>query len=174
MSCGGGANSLVPSTRAVDTHGFAVHTVARFKDVCVVISWNIPTAPHHIIDMVAVRGSIGPDACPDTELGIGDELGPFMELLLISKNISKKKPSNRVSVTIGTMVVQFSSLVTGRNVDLGKVANTSDLNIIGCLDKVYSCECSCWHDPRAMGTMGTVCYFLSLSVSNSVSNRWCP
>lgn len=129
---------------------------------------------HHIVDMLAVSSSIGTNACSYAEFIVGDELGPLMELLLVSKYISIDETADRIAVSISTVIIQFSSFVTSRDVNLGEISDAGDLDIFWCLDKVNSSERSCRHDTSAVCTMRAVSNGLAFNVADRVLNGWAP
>ena len=54
-----------------------------------------------------------------------------------------------VALAIGTSIVEFSSFVARRDVDLCKVADSGDLNVFWSLDKVDTLEGFIREDTRA-------------------------
>ena len=100
--------------------------------------------------MLAVGWSIRPDACADAELARAHEVGPLVELLSRAKDIAVNETADGVAVTVGAVVVEFTSLVAGGDVDFGEVALAGDLDVLGGLYEVDACESALGHHTGAM------------------------
>lgn len=124
--------------------------------------------------MVAVNGGIWSDTRANAKFVVRDELGPFVELLLVPENVSVDKTSDGVSETIGTMVVQFSSVITLWDVDLGKVTSARDLHVFGGLDPVDTSKCTSWHDASPVVSVCAVSNRDTLRVSDGITSRRSP
>jgi hypothetical protein len=144
--------------------------------------------------MVAIHGRIRPDASTNTEFVVGDELGPLVELLFVAKDVTENQSSDRITVSlrkyvdnkchiagvngqkayISTMVVELSTFVSRRNVDLGKVSYTSNLDIIRCFDPMDTSKGSGRDDARPVIAMSAITDLLSFGITNKIYDRWSP
>jgi hypothetical protein len=70
-------------------------------------------------------------------------------------------------LTIGTPVVQFTAFVSLLNVELGEIADTSDLNVIRSLDKVDTLKGTVRDETRAATRLGAPSNFLLLRNADS-------
>lgn len=75
--------------------------------------------------------------------------------------------SNLNVLTIGTSVIQFAAFIFLLNVELGEIADTSDLNIVWSLDKVDTLEGTIRDKTRAPTRLGAPCNFLLLGNTNN-------
>jgi len=149
---GGGSrlDTLIPGRGTVDTHGFTNIAIARLEDAIAVVSGHVPVATHHVVDVLAVGRSIRADACTDAEIGRAHKVGPLVELLPGAKDVAVNETTDGVAVTIGTMVIEFASLIVLGNVDLGEVALAGDLNVLGGLHEVDALEGALGHHAGAV------------------------
>jgi len=69
------------------------------------------------------------------------------------------------------MRVELTTSITGRDIDLGKVADTSDLDIIRCLDKVNTLQGSVGNSASSTARLGAPRDFDTLGVTNSTRRR---
>jgi hypothetical protein len=53
-----------------------------------------PVAPHDVVDVVAVYGSVGANARTEAELIVRDEAGPFVVLDTAAKGVAVHEASN--------------------------------------------------------------------------------
>lgn len=186
---------MVPGRSTVDTHRFADITVTRLENASVIVSRHVPgalderyqgppisedrlqkrgTYTHHVVDMLAVGGSIRADACADAELIRAHEVGPLVELLSSAKDVAVNKTTNGVAVTVCTMVVELASLVAGGDVNLGEVTLAGDLDVLGRLDKVHAVEGALRYQAGSVAVLGAVGDHLSLSVTDCLDNGGSP
>lgn len=71
------------------------------------------------------------------------------------------------TLTVGTPVIQFTTFITLLNIELGEIADTSDLNIIWSLDKVDTLKSTVRDKTRAPTRLGAPSNFLLLGSSNN-------
>lgn len=72
----------------------------------------------------------------DTELLVRDERHPFLVVHVTAADVGSNVTTDRVSFAGSSVGVEFTSLVTLRDVELGQVSPTGDLDVGGRLDKV--------------------------------------
>ena len=102
------------------------------------------------------------------------------QLLLMNKHANCKKvncslglplpklgqftvPQRNLNIlTIGTPVIQFATFILLLYVELGEIANTSDLNIIWSLDKVHTLQSTVRDKTRTPTRLGAPSNFLLL------------
>lgn len=68
--------------------------------------------------------------------------------------------------TVGATVVELASLVSLGNVDFGEVADTSDLDILGCLDEMDTLERAVGHGACTTTRLRAVCDRIALDFTN--------
>jgi len=139
-----GADALVPCASAVYAHREVVIGVAVLERACVVVGRDIPVAPHDIVDVVAVHCSVRTNARTEAELIVGYEARPFVVLCASAERVAINQTANWVSLPIMTTIIKLPSIVTLLDVDLGKVTDTGDLNVIGCPDEVDAFQRTVW------------------------------
>lgn len=71
---------------------------ALLEHACTVVSWHIPVAPHHIVDVLAQGGGVGSVfATTNAELVVRNEVGPFVQLLRLTERAREHQTANWVS-----------------------------------------------------------------------------
>jgi hypothetical protein len=75
---------------------------------------------------------------------------------------------------ISTVVVQFTSVITLWDVDLGEITDTSDLHVFGGLDPMNTSKCTSWHNSSSVIAMSAVGNRDTFRVSNGVTSRRSP
>jgi len=159
---------------AVYTHWEVVVSETGFVSPRVVVGRHVPEASQKIVDVVAVPSSILTDTRTEAEFGIGDERGPFVVLEVVSKRVSKYQSTNGVTVTVGTVGIEFTTRITLGDVNFGKVTHTSHLDIIGRLDEMDTLQGSIRNRPGSPTRFSAPSYFLALSVPDGTDTRRSP
>jgi len=139
-----GFDSLVPSACAVNTHRDSSVSNTIFELAGVVVGRDVPVAAHDIVDVVAKLRGTSSNAGKEAEFVVRDEAGPLMVLETLTEAIAIDETTNGIAFAISTSVVQFTSSVPLGDVDLGEIADTSDLNIFRGLDEVDAFEGAIW------------------------------
>jgi len=153
--------------RAVDAHGLARVTEAVLKDAGGVIGRHVPLAAHHVVDMHAEPGRLGAVlASAEAELGVRHEVGPFVHLRKRAECRRKHETADRVSIAISTMRVQFTTFVSGRNVQVREVTNTSNLHEVRRLDEVCAGDGAVGNQAGAVAILHAPGDFKSLCIAN--------
>jgi hypothetical protein len=75
---------------------------------------------------------------------------------------------------ISTVVVQFTSVITLWDVDLGKVTGSRDLHVFGGLDPVDTSESTSWHDTSSVVAVCAVGNRDTFRVSDGITSRRSP
>lgn len=171
MSRRGGFGTLVPCGSTIDTHGQVVVALAVLERAGSVVCGHVPVAAHHIVDVLTISGSVCSGTSAETELGGGHERGPFVILQGLAKSIPINQSSNRVSIPIRTMRIEFTSRITSRNVHTGELAYTSNLDIVWCLDKVDAFETAVGDGTSTATRSSAVGNFNTFSVADT-SHVW--
>jgi len=165
--CGRGrTDTLEPGRGAIDTHGEIVVAETGLEGACIVVGRHIPEATHNVVDVLAILSSVGTCACAEAEFSVGDERSPFVVLEAGAKCIPVDETTNRVTVTVSTMGVELASLIAAWDVDVGKLALTSPLDIIGCLDKVNTSESTVGDETTATARSSAPCDLVTLGIAN--------
>jgi hypothetical protein len=169
-----GTDTLVPGACAVDTHREVGVTDAILVDARGVAGRDVPVAAHDIVDVVAQAGGAGTDASTNAELVIRDEASPVVVLKTSSERVSVHKSANWVAISIGASVIQFTSLISTRDVHLGEITDAGNLNIFRGLDKVNAFQGAVGNGSRAATRLGAPSNLNALSVTNASGVRWSP
>jgi hypothetical protein len=72
-----------------------------------------------------------------TELIVRDETHPLFVKDVFTRNVRGDVSTDRVSNVLGTVRVELTTSVTVRDVDLGSVPESVDLDVSGGLDELY-------------------------------------
>jgi len=171
---GRGLDALVPGGSSVNTHGQVIVAVAGLELAGVVVGGHVPGAAHDIIDVLAVLSSVGTGARTEAELIGGHKVGPFVVLEVLAKGIAIHKATNRVTVAVSTVRVKLASLVILGDVDLGKVTDASNLDIVLGLDEMDALKGTLGHDTSTTARLGAPCDLLALSITNGTNARGSP
>ena len=124
--------------------------------------------------MLAVGGSIWPDACTDAELSRAHKVGPLVELLPRAKDVAVNETTDGVTVTVGAVVVELASVVAPGDVDLREVALAGDLDVLGGLYEVDACEGALGHHAGAMAGLRAVGDHLAFGVADGFDSGRSP
>jgi len=154
---------------SVDTHGQVRVTIAGLEVSFIVVGGHVPFTSKDIKDVVAETCGVraGGKASPDTELGIGHEIGPLVVLDHRARRVSEHQSTDRVAIPVGTMRIQLSSFVTSRDADLSKVTPARDLNIVGSLNPMGSDDSAVREEPGSISVLQAPGDFDSLCLRNS-------
>jgi len=139
-----GLDSLVPSACAVNAHRESSVSNTIFKLASVVVGRDVPVAAHDIVNVVAKLRGTSSNAGTEAEFVVRDEAGPFMVLETLTEAVAINEPTDGVALGISTSVVQFTSSITLGDVDLGEIADTSNLDVFRGLDEVDAFEGAIW------------------------------
>jgi hypothetical protein len=123
--------------------------------------------------MLTVPRGVGSDTRTEAEFGVGDEGGPFVVLEVGAEGVAVHETADWVAVPICSVGVEFASLVAGRNVDVGEVADAGDLDIIWSLDEMDTGECTVRDSTGSTTGLGAPCDFDTFSVSDCGAGAWC-
>jgi len=160
---------LEPGRSTIDTHGKVIVAETGLEGTCVVVGRHIPEATHNIVDMLAVLSGIGTSARAEAEFRVRNEGSPFVVLEAGAKGIPIDKTTNRVPVAVGTVGIEFASLITTRDVYVGKLALPSPLDIIRCLNKVDTSESPVRDETSATAGSGTPGDLVTLGIANGTN-----
>lgn len=166
MGSRSGFLALEPGRSAIDTHRFAIVTLAILKHTSIVVRRHVPGATHDIVDVLAKSRSVGSNAGTEAKLIVGDEVGPFMVLEVGTEATSIDETTDGVAETISTVRVELSSIITSRNVHAGEVTDTSNLNIMGSLDKVDTFQRPIWNKTSSTARFGAIRDFDAFGITN--------
>jgi len=166
-----GVDTLIPGRGSVNTHWLSGFAVTRFE-TGVVVGGHVPIAAHDIVDMLAVDISICALAASDAKFSGRHEVSPLVNLTTRAEDVRVDQSTNGVTVSIGTVVIHLSTIITSYDVDLGEVALTGNLNVVGSLDEVDTSEGSRRHDARSVTRLGAIRDSNTFRVSNSIDGRW--
>jgi len=116
--------------------------------------------------MLAVLPGVRTGASAHAECRIAEEARPFCVLEVGSEGIAVDQSANGVAVAGSTVRVEFTTLITRLNVDLGEITGTGDLDVITGTDKMNAFEGAIRDDARAPAALGAPSNFLLLCVTN--------
>jgi len=171
----GGRGTLVPGAGTVNTHRKIVIALAILVSTSVVVGGDVPVAAHLVVDVVAELGSITTDAGTNAELRVGDELGPLVVLHTRAEGVSVNETTSRITAAVSTTVIELTSSIALLDVQLGEIANTSDLNVARSLDEVNTLECAVGDGTSTTAGLGAPSDSLVLRVADgAVGVRRCP
>jgi len=159
--------ALMEGGSSIDSHWLSTVRVAAVEPD-VVIARHIPFAAHNIVNVLAESwrvGSLGVTN-PETELIESHKVSPFEHLLELSEGGRKDDTADRVSVSVSTVGIQFTTLVTVRDVQQGQVSDASDLNVVGGNHPVSASDRAIWNKSCTGATLDTPRHFNLLGVTN--------
>jgi len=166
--------TLIECGSAVDTHWEVIVAGAGFVSSGIVVGGHIPIAPQKIINMLTVPSSISSDTSSKAEFGIGDERSPFVVLEVCAEGISVDEAADRIPIPISPMRIQLTPRIPLRNINLRKIAHTSNLHIIHRLHEMNTLQRPIRHRPRSPPTLRTPRNFLTFRISDSPNGRRSP
>lgn len=153
-----------------------------------VIREGVVSAADAIVNVVAKLGavSIGGVAHLQAENAATDEVNPFDDLGIGRRTvllglvcgvegigiraigIGEDNSTKRVSLLISTVRIQFASLITGCEADLGLVNVTNDLNVILGIQPLHTSDSTSRDNTSAVTGLGAPSNFTGLTLANSV------
>jgi hypothetical protein len=127
-----------------------------------VVSRYIPITACQVVDVLTpLRGFRSRFTSPNTKLGGGLEVGPFMDLLSESlftiPNVREHKATMRVAKSIGSMRVKLSSCITSPDINFREIAHAGNLDVVRSFKEMRGCKGTRRYQPSAMSRNGTVC-----------------
>ena len=87
-----------------------------------------------------------------------------MNLLQRPKRVRKDQTAHRIPIPIRAMRIKFAALIAFRDIQLGQVACSGDLNKVGCLDEMGAFDGAIRDKAGAIAISETPGYFVLLRI----------
>ncbi|KAI3484016.1 hypothetical protein L1887_53031 [Cichorium endivia] len=165
-----GPDTLVPGGARVDTGPLALDAVALLEHTGVVVGRLVPHAAHDVVDVRApVLGPRTGTARTEAVLVGRHEVLPLGQLLPVaSEGTREDVATDGVARASGAVRVELSALVTGADVDLGKVTSAGDLDEGRRLEEVSALDGAVGDETGTVARLHAVGDHDGLEVTHSV------
>lgn len=111
-------------------------------------------------------------ASAEAELIICHKIRPLVNFLQRAECAREHKTADRIAVTICAVRVKLATTVAGRNVDVCKIADACDLNVVWSDDDVRTSDGTVWDQSCSVPALHAPCYFDLLGVPDDRVRAW--
>lgn len=146
-----------------------VIALARLKDVCRIVARRIEAASELVVGVATERcGSVAIKAGTNAKVVCAHEVEPLVRLDAIDKD----ETALGIARSIGTMGIELTALVAGRDTDLGEVALARHLHVVGRSNEVCARDGPLGHDSCASTRLCAVRNLDGLVVGDATTVGW--
>lgn len=148
MSVRGRSITLVERRGTIDTHRLSTVALTRLEHTRAVVGGHVPCTSHHVVDVLTPRRRHTPSgvASPKAKLVGRHEVRPLKHLFKLPKSCREHQATNWISISIGTMRIELSPRIASRDVKLRQISCARNLNKVGRLNEMCSCNSTTWND----------------------------
>lgn len=144
----------------VDALQLADVAIARFEHPRIVVCWDVPTATHDVVDVLALGSRSLTPARTQAELVVRHEVGPlgYEPGLAVAGRVGGgvDDSADRVAEIVGSVRVELSTVVALGDQDGCEISHAGHLNVVAGAYKVGSLDRSVRDQTGSVAIGGTV------------------